>query len=70
MSCDYLITKYDAKLLRDILEEWDAISDAKTIDEGSEHATDHRHDIYDAGWDLHSKLEKLSACSNQHYKPA
>src|SRR5581483_1748735 len=53
------VTKDDVRTLREILKAWDAISNVDKLEDGYANATDHCHDIYDAGYALLEKLERM-----------
>ena len=68
------ITKWDVQALSDILDAWNAISNVDKLEDGYAYATDHCHDIYDAGWELLTKLQRIvseqpNAAMSHPHKP-
>ena len=61
------ITASDAQLLRDILAQWDALSNLHPEDSGYEFMTDHCHDLLDRGRGLADKLDRISKPPNSDY---
>ena len=63
------ITPEDAKTLESVLEKWNAVDEASTMEEVWRSTPDHCHDIYCNASALVEKLKRMAAPSNSEGEP-